>query len=68
MEDRVFALTELAQFDAKEPQKVMVYQTDKNLGAMWCLEPGQEVFLHQTSQCRRYLDMSRRGVRSLFCR
>lgn len=47
MEDRIFTLNELAKFDANEPQKVMVYQTDKTLGAMWCLEPGQEVFLHQ---------------------
>lgn len=47
MEDRVFSLNELAKFDANAPQKVMVYQSDKTLGAMWCLEPGQEVFLHQ---------------------
>lgn len=47
MEDRVFKLEDLAQFDANAPQKVMVYQSDKTLGAMWCLEPGQEVFLHQ---------------------
>ncbi|AET65909.1 cupin domain-containing protein [Desulfosporosinus orientis DSM 765] len=47
MQDRVFKLQELAKFDAKVPQKVMVYQSDKTLGAMWCLEPGQEVFLHQ---------------------
>lgn len=47
MENRVFALQEITQFDADAPQKVMVYQTDKTLGAMWCLEPGQEVFLHQ---------------------
>ncbi|GAB6153076.1 cupin domain-containing protein [Desulfosporosinus burensis] len=49
MEERVFELNKLAQFDVNEPQKVMVYQTDKTLGAMWCLEPGQEVFLHQHS-------------------
>lgn len=47
MENRVFKLEELAQFDLNVPQKVMVYQSDKTLGAMWCLEPGQEVFLHQ---------------------
>jgi quercetin dioxygenase-like cupin family protein len=47
VEDRVFSLDKLAKFDANVPQKVMVYQSDKTLGAMWCLEPGQEVFLHQ---------------------
>ena len=52
MEDRVFELKELAQFDDEVPQKVMVYETDKTLGAMWCLEPGQDVFLSSTSQCR----------------
>lgn len=47
MDDRVFNLTEeLAHFDEKVPQKIAVYQTDKTMGAMWCLEPGQEVFLH----------------------
>lgn len=43
MENRVFELNDLAKFDENVPQKVMVYQTDKTLGAMWCLEPGQEV-------------------------
>lgn len=47
METRVFSLEKLARFDANVPQKVLVYQSDKTLGAMWCLEPGQEVFLHQ---------------------
>lgn len=47
MENRVFNLKDLAQFDPNAPQKVLVYQSDKTLGAMWCLEPGQEVFLHQ---------------------
>jgi len=47
MESRVFKLEDLTQFDENIPQKIMVYQTDKTLGAMWCLEPGQEVFLHQ---------------------
>ncbi|MDQ7095242.1 cupin domain-containing protein [Desulfosporosinus sp. PR] len=47
MEERVFSLDKLARFDANIPQKVVVYQSDKTLGVMWCLEPGQEVFLHQ---------------------
>ncbi len=45
MEERVFNLKEMETF-GEGPQKVMVYSTDKTLGAMWCLEPGQEVFLH----------------------
>jgi mannose-6-phosphate isomerase-like protein (cupin superfamily) len=46
MEARLFDLKQLARFDAA-PQKVPVYTTDKSLGALWCLEPGQEVFLHR---------------------
>ncbi len=46
MKDRVFNLDQLAQFDENVPQKVAVYESDKTLAAMWCLEPGQEVFLH----------------------
>lgn len=45
MTDRVFDLDKIKKF-ADEPQKIVVYTTDKTLGAMWCLEPGQEVFLH----------------------
>ena len=47
MDERVFSREELAQFDAAVPRKVVVYQSDKTMGAMWCLEPGQEVFLHE---------------------
>lgn len=46
MNERLFELDKLAQFDSEIPQKVLVYQTDKTMAAMWCLEPGQEVFLH----------------------
>jgi quercetin dioxygenase-like cupin family protein len=46
MEARLFDLKKLARFDAA-PQKIPVYTSDKTLGAMWCLEPGQEVFLHR---------------------
>jgi mannose-6-phosphate isomerase-like protein (cupin superfamily) len=45
MEKRLFDLKVLERFD-KEPQKIAVYETDKTFAAMWCLEPGQEVFLH----------------------
>ena len=45
MEERIYDLEQLKSF-GQEPQKVLVYTTDKTLGAMWCLEPGQEVFLH----------------------
>ncbi len=43
---RLFDLKQLVRFDAA-PQKVAVYATDKSLGAMRCLEPGQEVFLYR---------------------
>jgi mannose-6-phosphate isomerase-like protein (cupin superfamily) len=46
MEARLFDLKQLVRFDAA-PQKVAIYATDKSLGAMWCLEPGQGVFLHR---------------------
>ncbi len=46
MKERLFDLNALAKF-AAAPQKVSIYNTDKSLGAMWCLEPGQEVFLHR---------------------
>lgn len=46
MEERLFDLFEMAKF-GNEPQKIKVYETEKTFAAMWCLEPGQEVFLHQ---------------------
>jgi mannose-6-phosphate isomerase-like protein (cupin superfamily) len=46
MEDRVFNLDELAKF-GDTSQKIEVYKTDKTLSALWCLEPGQEVFHHR---------------------
>jgi len=46
MEKGLFDLGKLAKFDANVPQRVLVHQSDKILGAMWCLEPGQEVFVH----------------------
>ena len=46
METRLFDLKQMSKFDTA-PQKIPVYATDKSLGALWCLEPGQEVFLHR---------------------
>ncbi|MCR6544974.1 cupin domain-containing protein [Dehalobacterium formicoaceticum] len=46
MEKRLFDLTKMAKFDTNEPQKVMVYKSEHTIAGMWCLEPGQEVFLH----------------------
>jgi mannose-6-phosphate isomerase-like protein (cupin superfamily) len=45
MEERLYDLKQMARFDTT-PQRIPVYTSDKSLGAMWCLEPGQEVFLH----------------------
>ena len=46
METRLFDLKKMATFDVT-PQRILIYTTDKTLAAMWCLEPGQEVFLHR---------------------
>ncbi|RNC62931.1 MAG: hypothetical protein AWM53_01760 [Candidatus Dichloromethanomonas elyunquensis] len=45
-EARVFDLEQLERFDSQAPQKIPVYQTNNTSAAMWCLEPGQGVFLH----------------------
>ncbi|NLI92227.1 MAG: cupin domain-containing protein [Peptococcaceae bacterium] len=45
-ETRVFNLDQLEKFNSETPQKIAVYETNSTLAAMWCLEPGQEVFLH----------------------
>lgn len=46
MEERLFSTEELAKFDDYNAQKIAVFETDKTSAAMWCLEPGQEVFKH----------------------
>lgn len=45
MEERVFNLQSLKRFANKEV-KINLYETDKSSAALWCLQPGQEVFLH----------------------
>ncbi len=45
MEQRIYDLREMEHF-SDSPQKVAIYETDKTLAVMWCLEPEQEVFLH----------------------
>ncbi|RBP93212.1 cupin domain [Cytobacillus firmus] len=49
MEERVFEIDKIAKFDPEKPQKNYFYETDKTVGAVWCLEPGQEVYLHSHS-------------------
>lgn len=49
MEERIFEIDKIAKFDPNEPQKNFFYNTDKTVGAIWCLEPGQEVYLHSHS-------------------
>ncbi|MCK2002641.1 cupin domain-containing protein [Peribacillus frigoritolerans] len=49
IEERVFEIDKIAKFDSNAPQKNYFYETDKTVGAVWCLEPGQEVFLHSHS-------------------
>ncbi len=43
--ERVYDLEKLKCFSS-ESQKILLYETDKSYAAMWCLEPGQEIFLH----------------------
>ncbi|MFC0274923.1 cupin domain-containing protein [Metabacillus herbersteinensis] len=47
--ERVFEIDKIAKFDPNKPQKNFFYETDKTVGAVWCLEPGQEVYLHSHS-------------------
>ncbi len=47
--ERVFEIDKIAKFNPNEPQKNYFYETDKTVGAIWCLEPGQEVYLHSHS-------------------
>jgi quercetin dioxygenase-like cupin family protein len=49
MAERVFDIDKIANFDLNEPQKNYFYETDKTVGAIWCLEPGQEVYIHSHS-------------------
>lgn len=49
IEERVFEIDKIAKFDSNAPQKNYFYETDKTVGAVWCLEPEQEVFLHSHS-------------------
>ena len=47
--ERVFEIDKIAKFDPDEAQKNYFYETDKTVGAIWCLEPGQELYLHSHS-------------------
>lgn len=49
IKDRLFKLEETAQFDPEQGKKVTFYKTPNTSGALWCLEPGQEVFKHSHS-------------------
>jgi quercetin dioxygenase-like cupin family protein len=49
MSERVFEIDKIAKFDPNEAQKNYFYETDKTVGAVWCLEPGQELYLHSHS-------------------
>ncbi|CRK85045.1 cupin domain-containing protein [Neobacillus massiliamazoniensis] len=49
MAERVFEIDKIAKFDPNEAQKNYFYETDKTVGAVWCLEPGQDLYLHSHS-------------------
>lgn len=46
---RFFKLDQLAHFDKEKGKKTIFYETEKTAGAVWCLEPGQEIFKHAHS-------------------
>ena len=46
LKKRFFKIEEVAQFDPNQGKKNTFYETDKTAGAIWCLEPGQEIFKH----------------------
>ncbi|WP_438731258.1 cupin domain-containing protein [Enterococcus sp. DIV1314a] len=46
MIQRLFKMSEIAQFDHKQGKKNLFYETDQTAGAVWCLEPGQEIPTH----------------------
>lgn len=46
MNERLFKIGDLAQFDSQQAKKTIFYETDKTAGAVWCLEPGQEIPNH----------------------
>ncbi|WP_223592598.1 cupin domain-containing protein [Neobacillus bataviensis] len=43
---RFFKLDEIIQFDQNQGKKNIFYETEKTAGAVWCLEPGQEIYKH----------------------
>lgn len=44
--NRIFKLDDLAKFDPNQGKKNLFYETEKTAGAVWCLEPGQEIVRH----------------------
>lgn len=46
MKERLFKIADVAQFDLHQGKKTIFYETDKTAGAVWCLEPGQEIPKH----------------------
>ncbi|GGI65400.1 cupin domain-containing protein [Enterococcus alcedinis] len=49
MNERLFNINQVAQFDPEKGKKTIFYETDKTAGAVWCLEPGQEIPKHAHS-------------------
>ncbi|MCP8967667.1 cupin domain-containing protein [Ectobacillus ponti] len=49
IKERVFEIDKIAKFDPHVAQKNYFYETDKTVGAVWCLEPGQDLYLHSHS-------------------
>ena len=49
IEERLFKLEDVVSFDSSAGKKTIFYETDCMAGAVWCLEPGQEVPNHSHS-------------------
>lgn len=44
--DRIFKLDQVIQFDSQAAKKNFFYETTRTAGAIWCLNPGQELVEH----------------------
>ncbi|MED4533965.1 cupin domain-containing protein [Metabacillus fastidiosus] len=49
MKERVFEVDKIAKFSSEQAQKNFFYETERTVGAIWCLEPGQDLYVHSHS-------------------
>ncbi len=46
---KIFQIRPTSSFRQRKRKKTIFYETEKTAGAVWCLEPGQEIFKHAHS-------------------